>query len=148
MGPELNWISESFTRGELDFEEAPAFEDLLVDASLTAIDRFNRSLYTEEAGLVGRFIHSVPGVVLTWEGERRKIAFMDRRNKQNESSLVSMCTTVRRRREYRRVNPSTESAEPAQAAIERTHRNSNVRTIAFMFIALDTRAIAHSNQRS
>ena len=39
-----SWLREIFTRGELAFDEAPALEDLDEDASLTAIERFNRSL--------------------------------------------------------------------------------------------------------
>ena len=39
-----NWLMESFTRGELGSGEAPALEDLLEGAPLTAIWRFKRSL--------------------------------------------------------------------------------------------------------
>ena len=69
----LSWHRESFTRGELGFDEAPALEDLLEDAPLNAIWGFNRSLYTDEAGLVERSIHSGPLIVLAWEVDNRKI---------------------------------------------------------------------------
>ena len=69
----VNWPRESFTRGELGFDEAPALDDLLDEAHRAAIWRFKRSLNTEEADLVARSIHTGPGVVFTWEVDKRKI---------------------------------------------------------------------------
>ena len=56
---------ESFARWELGSGEALAFEDFLGEASLPAIDRYNRSMYADEAGGAGRPTRSVPGVALT-----------------------------------------------------------------------------------
>ena len=63
----------------------------------------------------------------------------------NESSLVSMCATVRSVFEYHRVKLSAVPAEPAQAATDLIPKNSNVSTMALILLSPMARVITHSN---
>ena len=113
-----------------------------------AIERFNRSRKTDEAGLVGRATQSAtpPGTEPSGRAlSTRGIVCIARWNRMGESLLVSICASVRTSREYHRVNPSVESAAYTHARTVRIPRNSTVNTIVLIFIALVARAAIHSN---
>ena len=141
-----DWLRLSFTLGELPLDEAPGLR-LLGATCLVAIERFNRSLRTEVACRVARESQSdtFGSAPAECNLSSRYTVCNARWKRINESSLTSMCTTVRSSLAYHRVKPSTVSAVPTQARLVRIPQNSNVSTIVLILIALVARVIIHPN---
>ena len=111
----------------------------------TPTNLFRRSRNTEGAGRVDLPIRAPLWADSPWSINRRNADLITLRKGARESSLVSLCATVRRALGYNRVKFSAESAEPAQDAIDRTPKNLNVGAMALMLFSPIARVITHSN---
>ena len=141
----LDWLRVIFAFGDVGLDEAPAFWIFAEVIFRTSIALFRRPCNTEDAGRVDLSSRTLLSIDSQWSLDRRNTDLITLWNGVNESSLVSMCTTVRKAFEYQRVKLSEESAEPAQAATDLIPKNSNVSTMALMLLSPVARVITHSN---